>query len=167
MGDRCAFILDGTTIPLSPTPELKKAFPPASHQHGESVWPIALLVVAQELESGCAMRPEVGSRYGPEATSEVALTKPILPKLPTNSVLLADRDFGVFAIAWGARQAGHELVSRLTQPRFKKPLQRDVSAPDPVGPPGTSRWQVAWEPSRDDRRSHPELPAEASIHMWL
>ncbi len=42
------------------------------------------------------------------------------------------------------------------------------SAPrTPSDPPGTSRWQVAWEPSRDDRRSHPELPAEASIHVWL
>ncbi len=114
VGDRRAFILDGTTIQLSPTPELKKAFPPASNQHGDSVWPIALLVVAHELESGCALRPEVGAMYGPEATSEVALTKQILPKLPANSVLLADRNFGVFAIAWGARQAGHELVSRLT-----------------------------------------------------
>ena len=69
-GSQRVFILDGTTITLAPTPELQLAFPPATNQHGESVWPVALLMVAHELQSGCAVLPEVGAMYGPNNSSE-------------------------------------------------------------------------------------------------
>ena len=36
---RKTFLLDGTTITLAPTAELRRVFPPATNQHGESVWP--------------------------------------------------------------------------------------------------------------------------------
>lgn len=39
--------------------ELQVAFPPASNQHGEGAWPIALLTVFHELASGCALLPQV------------------------------------------------------------------------------------------------------------
>ena len=48
---RRVMILDGTTITLPPTPELKKAFPPATNQHGESVWPVAMLMEARPTSS--------------------------------------------------------------------------------------------------------------------
>src|ERR1700761_4625738 len=37
---RRAFILDGTTLSLAPTNQLRKTFPPASNQYGTSHWPI-------------------------------------------------------------------------------------------------------------------------------
>ena len=40
---RRVFIIDGTTVTLAPTPALSKAFPPATNQYGESVWPVAML----------------------------------------------------------------------------------------------------------------------------
>ena len=62
--DRRVSLLDGTTITLAPETELQLelqlAFPPASNQHGEGVWPIAQLVVAHELSSGAALLPEIG-----------------------------------------------------------------------------------------------------------
>jgi len=155
-GQRRAFILDGTTVSLRPTAELTKAFPPASNQHGPSAWPICHLLVAHELASGCAIRPEIGAMYGPEAVSELELTKRLLPRLSEKSVLLADRNFGVFAFCQAAVTAGHDVVVRLTAARFRK-LQRRAS---PLGP-GT--WTLNWQPSRDDRRAHPELPADASV----
>ena len=72
---RRAFILDGTAITLAPTRELQQAFPPATNQHGESVWPVALLLVAHELQSSCApcgmcgAPPEIGAMYGEHNTS--------------------------------------------------------------------------------------------------
>ena len=36
---RRAFLVDGTTITLAPEPALQKAFPPASNQLGEAVFP--------------------------------------------------------------------------------------------------------------------------------
>jgi hypothetical protein len=35
--------------------------------------------------------------YGPEAVGEIALAQGLLQRLPKNSILLADRNFGIFA----------------------------------------------------------------------
>ncbi len=59
--------------PLRPTDELSKAFPPATNQHGETVWPVLLMLVAHELQSGCALIPEIGAMYGEKNTSEAKL----------------------------------------------------------------------------------------------
>ena len=44
---RRGITFDGTTMTLEPTPELQAAFPPATNQHGESVWPVAYNLVVQ------------------------------------------------------------------------------------------------------------------------
>ena len=87
---RRAFILDGTTITLPPTPELQDAFPPATNQHGETVWPVALLVVAHELQSSCALPPEIGAMYGEHNTSEAKLAQAVAQRMPPASIVLAD-----------------------------------------------------------------------------
>lgn len=69
------YTLDGTTMTLPPTTELKAAFPPATNQHGESVWPVMLVLVAHELVSSCALPPEIGAMYGEDNTSEGKLAK--------------------------------------------------------------------------------------------
>ena len=69
-------------------------------------------VVAHELASGCAVRPETGPMYGPGAVGELALATRLLPRLPAHSVLLADRNFGVFAFAYAAfRLAERRMIS--------------------------------------------------------
>ena len=83
-GKRRVFLLDGTTLQLAHTPELCDDFPPAGNQHGVSHWPILQLVVAHELSTGLALRPEFGPMYGPEATSELALALRVLPRLPAD-----------------------------------------------------------------------------------
>jgi hypothetical protein len=59
------------------------------------------LVLAHELASGAALRPEVGAMYGPAADSEVALAVRLIPRIPAKSVLMADRNFGVFGFFLG------------------------------------------------------------------
>lgn len=157
---RRVFILDGTTITLAPTEELRAAFPPATNQYGPSAWPVCQLLVAHELASGCALRPEIGPMYGPQAQSELDLAGRLLPRLPARCILLADRNFGVFAFTRAAVACGHDVLLRLTQPRFRS-LSRRARA---VGP-GT--WELQWKPSRYDRQSHPELPADASVAVRL
>ena len=68
-GDRRGFNIDGTTMTLSPTSELRKAYPPATNQHGETVWPVMLMLVAHEVQSGAALPPELGAMYGDGNTS--------------------------------------------------------------------------------------------------
>mgnify|MGYP003946894323 CR=1 FL=1 len=162
---RRAFLLDGTTLSLAPTPALKKAFPPAPNQHGKGVWPIAHLLVAHELESGCALLPEVGPKFGPEARSEPQLTHALLGRLPANSIVIADRNFGIFSVAFAAKQAGHDALLRMTKQRFLA-LQRRAR-PVPSNDPNHPCWKLAWKPSKKDRQSNPDLPADAQLDVLL
>jgi hypothetical protein len=160
LGDRRVLIVDGSTLSLAATDELHEAFPPARNQHGASHWPILRLVTAHELSSGAAFRPELGRMYGDNAVGEVELSAGLLKRLPERSVLLADRNFGVFGFAWQAWQSGHDFVLRLTEERFR-PLMR---AAERVG---EGEWELVWRPSVSNRRSDPELPADARVFVHL
>jgi len=161
---RRAFILDGTTITLPPTPELQKAFPPATNQHGDTVWPVALLLVAHELQSGCALPPEIGAMYGANNTSEARLSETLVRRLPTGSIVLADSASGIFSVAYATVQAGHEVLFRLTKSRFK-PLRRQAALV--AEGDGYKTWRLRWTPSGKDRQSHPKLPEDAAVDVWL
>jgi hypothetical protein len=161
---RRAFILDGTTITLPPTPELQEAFPPATNQHGETVWPVAMLLVAHELQSGCALPPEVGAMYGENNTSEARLSEAMVRRLPAGSIVLADSGYGIFSVAHATVQAGHQVLFRLTKSRFK-PLRRQATLVEEVD--GYKTWRLRWTPSPKDRQSHPDLPEDAAVDVWL
>lgn len=49
---------------------------------------------------------------------------------------------------------------RLTEPRFRMLAKKATAL-------GQGRWALDWEPSRWDRNSHPQLPAEARVRGWL
>jgi hypothetical protein len=157
---RRVFLLDGSTAQLAPSLALQAAFPPACNQHGRSHWPILHLAVAHELASGLAVLPEFGPKYGPDAVSELTLSCGLLARLPARSIVLADRNFGIFAFAWAAVQAGHDALLRLSASRFRA-LQKQAR------PAGPGPWALTWRPSAWDRKQHPELPAAAQLTGWL
>ena len=160
--NRRVFILDGTSVELPHTPDLTKAYPPATNQHGESHWPVLKLLVAQELTSGLAGRPCWGPMYGPKAVSEQALTEKILDRLGGPAVMMGDINFGVFSVAYAATQRGHDVLFRL-QPNRAAQLGR---AGGLSLKPGTDQ-RVSWRPSDYERKKHPELPAEACVQGRL
>lgn len=157
---RRVWMVDGTTLSLTSSDALRQAFPPASNQYGQSVWPLLHCVVAHDLASGCALRPETGAMYGSKAEGEVRLALGLLPRIPPRSVLLADRNFGVFGFVHAAREAGHDTVTRLTQSRFDALVRKAR----PVAP---GQWHLDWRPTAADRRTHPALPAEARVSIFL
>ena len=53
-------------------------FPPATNQYGPCHWPIRRVVVAHDLDSGLACRPEYGPMYGDDPESESSLVRPLL-----------------------------------------------------------------------------------------
>jgi len=161
---RRAFILDGTTISLAPTPALRRAFPPATNQHGESAWPIAQLLVVSELQSGCVLLPQIDPMYGEQNASEVAQARRILTQLPPNSLILADAGFGIYSMVHHVRAAGHDVLFRLSRSRFNS-IRRQARRQEDA--PGFRSYQLTWRPSSKDRRTNPELPAEASVDVWL
>jgi len=70
-------------------------------------------------------------------------------------VLCGDSNFGVFSVAYVAAEHNHPVVLRLTEARARRlsgGAWRD----------GVDE-RVVWKPSREDRRSHPTLPAQACV----
>lgn len=161
---RQGFLLDGTTITLAPTPALKAAFPPASNQHGESVWPVALLLVAHELHSSCALPPEIGAMYGEQNTSEAKLAHRIAQRLPKRSIVLADSGSGIFSVAHAMVSEGHSVLFRRTKSRFKA-LVRQATVVEEWD--GQTTWRRHWTPSLKDRQSNPDLPADAALEVLI
>ena len=159
-----AYLLDGSSLQLEHEPELVQAFPPASNQHGKSHWPVVRMVVLHDLETGLAQRPCWGPLNGRKAVSEQALAERAMAHVPGGSVLVGDRNFGIFSSAYSAQQAGHKTVLRLTAVRAKSLLG------GPIARPGD--YAVRWRASRwDGRKKNPQQPrpwpADASVEGRL
>jgi len=149
------FVLDGSTMRAPHTPELCRAYPPTPNQYGESHWPLLRVLVAHDLHTGLAMRPEWGPVNGPQAVSEQALLERAIDRLPARAVVVGDANFGVFSVAHAATQRQHPVVLRLTAERARSMAGEAVHD-------GIDRALV-WKPTPADRKKHPELPPTASI----
>jgi hypothetical protein len=158
------FIVDGTTITLAPEEELQRQFPPASNQLGEGVWPKPLLVVCHEVASGAALIPEIGAMYGANAVSETALVRRCFEQLPPDGIAMTDSGFGIFHVAYQARQTGHSFLCRMTKARFHS--LRKKATLHSQGP----HWKTyshTWRPSDKERQNHPDLPPDAALEVQL
>ena len=118
------------------------------------------LAVMHHVVTGLAMAPYFGPMYGPKAVGEQKLAEALIDRLPESSVLIGDRNFGVFSVAWHAHKCGHKVLVRLTEPRAGK-LN---GGSDPVA--GSDR-KVTWQPGEGDRRGHPELTGEERMEGRL
>ena len=156
---RPVFVIDGTALQLQHTPELKKAYSPGHNQHGENHWPMMRVVVFHDVFSGLALQPTWGAMYGDAPVSEQALAEQALDRLPKDAVVLGDGNFGIFAFAYAVQQSQRPMILRLTQARAEKILGSKLVE-------GTDR-KVVWQPSRWDRKAHPQLPEEASLEGRL
>src|ERR1019366_4647419 len=150
-----AFFIDGTSVRTAHSSALCRAFPP----HAQGHWPVLRMLVAHDLETGLAMRPQWGPMYGTQAVSEQKLLEEAMDRLPEGSVLVGDANFGVFSVAYAAAQRDRPVVLRLT------PVRALHLAGGPLQD-GLDR-ALTWKPSRDDRRSHPALPADACVRGRL
>lgn len=151
---RQAFFLDGTTVRTSHTPELRQAYPPALNQHGESHWPVLRMLVAHDLDTGLALRPE----WDNQQVSEQQLVERLLDRLPSEAILVGDINFGVFSVAYRATQCQHPVLLRLQLCRAQR------ICPEPLRD-GIDR-QVCWKPTAAERRKH-GLPADAYVQGRL
>lgn len=157
---RPVFVMDGTTLRLSHERELVRAFPPGRNQHGDNHWPTMLLIAFHDAHTGLATRPSWGPMYGPRAVSEQDLAREALGRLPEDAIVLGDANFGIFVIVHTVQQTQRLMLLRLTVARARKVLGgNDVR-------PGRRR-KVEWEPSPQERKTHPGLPAGAVVKGWV
>jgi hypothetical protein len=152
---RAAFFFDGTTVRMPHCEELAAAYPPTANQHGVAHWPLLRLLVAHDLYTGLALRPQWGPVNGSGAVSEQGLLEKLIERLPSAAILAGDANFGVFSVAYAADRRGHPVVLRLTAARAKSLAGGSLQD-------GTDR-RIQWRPTRDDRTSHPQLPRDACV----
>lgn len=149
------YVLDGSSLQLPHTRELASAYPPASNQHGSSHWPLLRVVVMHDVSSGLALYPQWGTMYGDKAVSEQTLAAAAMEQLPPGAVVVADRNFGVFSVAWEAAQRQQGVLVRLTKVRacklFGGPIAKEGDSP------------VIWKSSRWDQPQTRPWPAGASL----
>jgi len=156
---RPAVFIDGSSMRMPHSETLAAKYPPGSNQHGKSHWPLVRIVVAHDLYSGLAMRPEWGALNGEQAVSEQGLLEQAIERLPSGCVVLGDANFGVFSVAYAATGRGHPVVLRLTLARARHLAGEEVQD-------GMDR-RIRWTPSRDDRRKHLTLPDDAGVEGRL
>jgi hypothetical protein len=150
------YVLDGSTIRLAHSASLQEAYPPSRNPRRPSHWPLLLVTVLHHVKTGIAMSPAFGPAHGSHAVSEQSLSEELIDRLPADSVLIGDRNFGVFSVLWHAHRQGHQVLTRLTADRARKVAGGTL-------PPAGSEIEVTWFPSKYELRAHPGIPAEAFI----
>jgi hypothetical protein len=140
-GSANVFVLDGSSLELEHSRPLMRMYPPAQNQHGKSHWPVLRVVVLHDVETGLAQQPCWGPMFGPQAVSEQELAQQAMNSLPPGSVVVGDRNFGIFSIAYAAHQRGLQVVLRLTEVRARK-LAGLLSQP--------GQHRLRWKASRWD-----------------
>lgn len=150
-----AFVLDGSSMRMAHSPAMTQQFPLGRNQHGVNHWPNLRVLVMHDLRTGLAVRPEWGPMNGPEAVSEQSLLEKAIDRLPANSTVIGDANFGVFSVAYAGQQSGHPVLLRLTSVRAQRLAGQKLR--DGIDRP------MLWKPSQFDRRRHRELAAEACV----
>jgi len=87
------------------------------------------------------------SSLRPKAVSEQMLTAQMIPRLPAGAAIVADSNFGTFAVAYQATQAGHPVVVRLTEVR--------AQALGGLGLNAGADQKVLWKPLNTITRAIP------------
>jgi len=158
-GQPRVYVLDGSSLQLEYGAELVKAYPQAQNRYGKSHRPVVRIVVLHDVDTGLAERPYWGPMYGLQAASEQALAEQATKHVPAGSVIIGDRNFGIFSVAYHAQAQGHGIVIRLTAARARKLAGGAISrAVDQA---------VQWQSSRWDGKTNCTWPADASVQGRL
>ena len=131
-------LLDGSTVRLRPHGRMAKELPPNRNQHQHPYWCLMRVVVCFCAGSGAALDCAMGSLH---ISEQVMACRIILASL-AKSLFIGDRNFGVFRVVQAARQAGQQVLLRLTDRRARKLLGRPLRVGDHA---------LSWKPSRQDQ----------------
>lgn len=145
--DHPVALLDGTIMIVRPTAALRQHYVVLHNQHGDHYWIQIRGVGAFCLNSGAVL----AFTEAAVTTSEQKLAVVIIAQLQPNTVVVGDRNFGIFAVVQAARHHQTHVVFRLTQARARKIAGRALHAADDF-------W-VSWSPSRQDQLND-EMSAE-------
>jgi hypothetical protein len=136
--------LDGTTYRLRPLGDIPEQFPP--HRNGNNrqpYWCLVRAVVAFCMATGVVLECVTGATK----RSEQALVLDLLLQSPwVNTLLVADRNFGVYSVVRAAVQSQGQVLFRLTRVRANK-LAREANLKLQAG----MDQLLEWKPTRHDQ----------------
>lgn len=132
-------LLDGSTVRMRPHGDIPKHFPPHRNQsQTPAYWCLMRVVVCFCAHTGAALHCALGALR----LSEQALACQIMQKARSACLFIGDRNFGVFRVVQAARQAGAQVLLRLTDSRARKLLGRSLRL---------GQYPVRWSPTRQDQ----------------
>jgi hypothetical protein len=102
--------------------------------------------------------------YGEHNTSEAKLAQAVAKRMPRASIVLADSGYGIFSVARAFVAEGHSILFRLTKSRFKS-MRRQATLVEEWD--GHATWKLRWTPSPKDRKTNPDLPADAALDVLM
>lgn len=135
---RILALLDGSTVRLRPYGKIPKVFPAQRNQHGNAYWCLMRVVGCFCATCGAALDCALGSIH----LSEQALACEIILRTGASCLFMGDRNFGVYRVVQAAREAGQEVLLRLTDGRARRLLGRTLR---------TGQYEVLWAPTRHDQ----------------
>jgi hypothetical protein len=101
--------LDGSVFEMPDTPDNRSFFGSASNQHGLAAFPQLRLVALCEVQTHAVIDLE----YGPYHDSELALSGPLLGRMPAGCLVLMDRGLSYFEQVRAVRQRSSEVLARV------------------------------------------------------
>ena len=114
--------IDGSTFELADDPQIEQAFGRPSGRQGRAGYPQARCVVLAE----CATHAILGANLGEYTSGEWALCQPLLGKLRSNMLCMADRGFNGFEHWEQARASGAQLLWRCPSSR-NLPVEQELA----------------------------------------
>jgi len=134
------WLVDGTTLRTPNTAQHEKEFGRSRNAVRNSRSPLARMVVL--INAGCGAVLDLA--VGPYLSSELALFKEILTRLPENGVIVGDTTYGSFLMLCLVRQRGSHVLARHNPTRRGERVKRFGRGDE------LHRWyrplrsQVAW-----------------------
>lgn len=138
--DRSRQLLDGSTLRMLATPQLKKAYRPARSHNGETDWCLMRILVGFCARTGTILSVVEGA----VKISEQAMAWVIMERAQAFTIWIGDRNFGVWSVVAQALRYHQDVLVRLTQARASK------LAGGRALRPGEDRL-INWNPSRHDQ----------------
>lgn len=142
--------IDGSIFPLHNYPNLREEF--GANENSERYGTAEVLVVStHEIDSGLSLVQKIGSRN----TGEQQLAEEIFKELPKNTLVVGDRNFGIFKMFKVAQEHGHRCLFRLTKQRYQSLCKRNKVVQDVE--------TICWQASELELEKYSDLKVEDKI----
>jgi hypothetical protein len=109
-------LIDGSTLRMLATPELKKAYRPARGRKGDTDWCLMRIVVGFCTRTGAIL----SAMERAATTSEQAIAWAIMETAGAFIIWIGDRNFGIWSVLAQAVRYEQDVVVRLTRARAGK-----------------------------------------------